>query len=158
MEILESGVKPDVVLVCCGGGGLVSGIAAGLKLSGLQDCRIYAVEPEGAACMYESFKKGEAVSLPTVKTIAAGLAPPYAGKITYQHCKEFVEDVLLVTDQEIIDSMNLLFHRGFVVEPSGCAAMAALVNNKVPDVANKKVVVVITGGNVTPEELAAFLK
>ncbi|XP_033745239.1 serine racemase-like isoform X1 [Pecten maximus] len=158
LEILEDGVKPDVVIVCCGGGGLVSGVAATFKLSGLPNCRVYAVEPEGSPTMYESFKKGEAVTIPTVKSVAGGLSPPFAGKLTYQHCKRFVEDVVLVTDKELIETMAMFYKRGLVVEPSGCAAMAALINGHIPDVAGKKVVVFVTGGNVTPEEMAVHLK
>lgn len=158
LEILEDGVKPDIVIVCCGGGGLVSGVAATFKLSGLSNCEVYAVEPEGSPTMYESFKKGEPVTIPTVKSVAGGLSPPFAGKLTFQHCKKFVEDVVLVTDKELVDTMAMFYKRGLVVEPSGCAAMAALVNGRIPDVAGKKVVVFVTGGNVTPEEMFSHLK
>ncbi|OWF45249.1 uncharacterized protein LOC110457279 isoform X1 [Mizuhopecten yessoensis] len=158
LEVLEDGVKPDVVIVCCGGGGLVSGVAATLKLSGLSDCRVYAVEPEGSPTMYESFKKGEAVTIPTVKSVAGGLSPPFAGKLTYQHCRRFVEDVVLVTDKELVDTMAMFYKRGLVVEPSGCAAMAALINGHIPNIAGKKVVVFVTGGNVSPEEMTVHLR
>ncbi|XP_060074158.1 L-threonine dehydratase catabolic TdcB-like isoform X1 [Ylistrum balloti] len=158
LEILEDGVKPDVVIVCCGGGGLVSGVAATFKLSGLTDCRVYAVEPEGSPTMYESYKKGEAVTIPTVNSVAGGLSPPFAGKLTYQHCRKFVEDVVLVTDKELIDTMAMFYKRGLVVEPSGCAAMAALINGRIPDVTGKKVVVFVTGGNITSEEMTVHLK
>uniref|UniRef100_K1QWD3 L-serine deaminase n=1 Tax=Magallana gigas TaxID=29159 RepID=K1QWD3_MAGGI len=148
MEILEDDVRPDVVVVCCGGGGLVSGIAAAIKLSGLRDCRIYAVEPEGSRTMYESFQKGEPVTM-AVNSVATGLSPPYAGKLTYQCCRRYVEDVILVSDNEILKCMSRLFDIGLVAEPSGCAALAAILNNKIPDVAGKRVVAVVTGRIVT---------
>lgn len=156
LEILEEDVKPDVVLVCCGGGGLVSGVASGFKLSGLKDSRIYAVEPEGSPTMYESYKKGSPVTM-RVKSIAGGLSPPYAGTKAFQHCKKYVKDVILVSDQEILDTMQQFYKRGLVVEPSGCAAMAALLGGHVPDIEGKKIVVFVTGGNVTPSEMVSVL-
>ncbi|XP_067683723.1 L-threonine ammonia-lyase-like [Haliotis asinina] len=156
MEILEEVPDPDIVLVCCGGGGLVSGVSAAIKTLGPSACRVYAVEPEGVPCMSESFKLGKAVSRP-VNTVATGLGPPFAGQLTYRHCSEFVERVLLVSDVEIVQCTELLYKRGLVVEPSGAAAMAALLNGKVPDIDGKKVIVVITGGNVTPGELISLI-
>lgn len=63
----------------------------------------------------------------------------------------------MVTDKEIVDTMAMFYQRGLVVEPSGCAAMAALVHGHIPDVAGKKVVVFVTGGNVTPEEMTLHI-
>ena len=77
----------------------------------------------------------------------------FLGANCYKHCKAFVESVLLVSDEEIVSAMRELYKRGLVVEPSGAAAFAALLHGKVPDVKGKKVVVMVTGGNVTPEEL-----
>ena len=74
--------------------------------------------------------------------------------VTYQHCREFVDDILLVTDEEIIDATLHLFDRGLKVEPSGAAAFAAVKFHKVPDLVGKNVVVVATGGNITIEELS----
>ncbi|XP_076114713.1 L-threonine ammonia-lyase-like isoform X1 [Mytilus galloprovincialis] len=157
LEILEEDVKPDIVLVCCGGGGLVSGVASGFKLSGLKDCRIYAVEPQGSPTMYESYKKGSPVTM-RVKSIAGGLSPPFAGTRTFQHCKKYVKDVILVSDQELLDTMQQFYKRGLVVEPSGCAAMAALLGGHVPDIEGKKIVVFVTGGNVSPSEMVSLLQ
>ena len=70
----------------------------------------------------------------------------------------YVDDILLVTDPEILSSMMCLYHTGLVVEPSGAAAFAALLFGKVPNVDDKKVVVVITGGNVSPDELLHYSK
>ncbi|XP_061187812.1 L-threonine ammonia-lyase-like isoform X1 [Saccostrea echinata] len=157
LEILEDDIRPDVIVVCCGGGGLVSGIAAGIKQSGLVDCRIYAVEPEGSRTMYESFRKGEPVTM-AVNSVASGLSPPYAGKLTYRCCRKYVEDVILVSDREILNCMSRLFELGIVAEPSGCAAMAAILYNKIPDVAGKKVVAIITGSNVSISEMTSYIQ
>lgn len=157
MEILKIVPDPDVVAVCCGGAGLVAGIAAGLKLSGCQNCRVYAVEPTGAPTLYESFKAGHAVTIPGVKSVATGLMPPCTGELPYEICKKYLEEVLLVSDDEMIQSMKMLYDRGLKVEPAGSAAFTALVQGRIKDVQGKKVVVVITGGNITPPELAKLI-
>ncbi|GFS03635.1 L-threonine dehydratase catabolic TdcB-like [Elysia marginata] len=157
IELLEDVCDPDVVLVCCGGGGLVSGVATTLSLLGHRNCRVYAVEPEGAPSMKESFKVRQPVKLPKVSTVAGGLAPPYAGTLTYKHCHWYVEDVILVSDAEILEALKVLYNRGIRAEPSGCAAMAALFSGKVPDVEGKKVVVYVTGGNVSCAEMKKFI-
>ena len=78
---------------------------------------------------------------------------PSSGTNAFRHCKERVDNILIVTDDEIRRAMLLLYSKGLVVEPSGAAGFAALFHGKVPEVKGQKVVVVITGGNVTPEEL-----
>lgn len=157
LEVLEEGVEPDVVVVCCGGGGLVSGIAAGFHLASTKLVRVYAVEPEGSNTMWESYQAGHAVTKSTVKSVASGLSPPYAGKLCYTLCKRYVEEVILVSDEELIQSMQVLFARGIKAEPSGCAAMAAILNGRVPDAEGKEVLVVVTGGNVSAEEMYQLL-
>ena len=80
------------------------------------------------------------------------------GTNSYKHCRAFVEDIILVSDDEIIDAVSFLYQAGLVVEPSGAAAFAALRSSKIPDVKGRRVVVVITGGNVTPQELIQLIK
>ena len=80
------------------------------------------------------------------------------GAICYNHCKKYVDDILLVSDTEILTSVMTLYNAGLVVEPSGAAAFAALQHGKVADINNKTVVVVITGGNMSPEELLRYSK
>lgn len=150
MEIIES-VIPDVVLVPCGGGGLVSGIASAIRLSGHRDCRIYAVEPEGSCTMFNSMASGRAEHM-AVNSIAKGLSPPYCGTLTLKHCQEHINGVLLVSDLEITSAMLKLHERGLLVETSGAAAFAALLTGKVKVEAGQKVVIVISGGNISPEE------
>ncbi|KAJ8047339.1 putative serine racemase [Holothuria leucospilota] len=111
-----------------------------------------------ANAMYLSFQKGEAASLPNSHSVASGLSPPFAGKHNFKHCKAFTEGVILVSDDEILQAMKHLYERGLVVEPSGAAAFAALMFNKIPDVEGKKVVIVLTGGNVSPEQLHELWK
>lgn len=111
--------------------------------------------------MKESFDKGYPVKMLNSRSIATGLAPPMTGNLAYQHCKKYVKDILLVTDEEIKKTCKILFENGLKVEPSGCAALAALLFNKIPNfdelAKNKeriKIVVIVSGGNVSVEELA----
>jgi len=141
-------------VVCpCGGGGVLSGVAAAMKLSGSK-ARIIGVEPTGAPKMFESRKAGHAVSMSSPKTIATGLAPPFAGKITFEHVQAFVDDLVLVTDEEIIRAVKMLAKSGLIVEPSGAASFAAVLSGKLGDLSGKKVVCVASGSNYTAGDLA----
>ncbi|XP_029019761.1 L-threonine dehydratase biosynthetic IlvA [Betta splendens] len=155
LEVLEVNPEPDVVVVCCGGGGLLSGVAAAIKLSGCETTRIYGVEPEGACTMYKSLSEKKPVSMDS-KSIASGLAPPSAGRLPYELCQRYVEEIVLVSDDEIKAAVSTLYRSGLVVEPSGSAAFAAIVNNKIPDLEGKNVVCVLSGGNIGKDELANF--
>jgi len=107
--------------------------------------------------MQLSFQQGHAVSLPTAKTVASGLMPPFAGKLCLAHLKRFASGVLTVSDREIAQATRMLCSRGLFVEPSGAAAFASLVFGKVPDLRGN-VVVMVTGSNSTPAELDALFK
>ncbi|XP_018556041.1 L-threonine dehydratase catabolic TdcB [Lates calcarifer] len=155
MEVLEVNPEPDVVVVCCGGGGLLAGVAAAIKLSGCDKTRIYGVEPEGACTMYKSFIEKKPVGMDT-KSIASGLAPPFAGRLPYKLCQRYVEAIVLVSDEEIKAAVSALYRSGLVVEPSGCAAFAAIVNNKIPELEGKNIVCILSGGNIGKDELANF--
>lgn len=111
-----------------------------------------------APTMYLSKQQGHAVSIMSTKSIASGLAPPTAGKITFRHVQDFVEDIILVTEEELKRAVETFFHTGLVVEASGAAAFAALQSNKIPDLSpESKVVVIVTGGNITPKELCDII-
>ena len=166
LEILEDCPDVDVVVVCCGGGGLLAGVSAAIKQAqeaaappggGGQSTRVVGVEPEGAPTMYLSLQEGLAVSKGDVRSVAAGLCPPYAGENTFQHVKKYVEDVVLVSDAEIIEATRALYSVGLLVEPSGAAALAAVRAGKIGDLTGKKVVVTLSGSNITPSELNALL-
>ena len=111
--------------------------------------------------MYESLKNDYPVKMFTSHSIATGLAPPMAGTVAFNHCKKFVKGIILVTDEEIKSACKRLFENGLKVEPSGSAAMAAVLSNKIPNVDLKnsnvdklKIVSIISGGNVSADELA----
>ena len=158
-ELYQELASIDIIIVCCGGGGLLAGIASYAKLSGKgSGTRLIGVEPEGACTMYLSLKEGRAVEEPEAKSIAGGLSPPYAGSNTYQLVKEFVEEVVLVSDEEIKESLSILYNNGLVVEPSGAAGLTALRSGRIKDIDGKTIVVIISGSNVSPQELVNIIK
>uniref|UniRef100_A0A914VTF1 L-serine ammonia-lyase n=1 Tax=Plectus sambesii TaxID=2011161 RepID=A0A914VTF1_9BILA len=140
----------DVLLVPCGGGGLLAGISAAFGLLG-RKTKVFGVEPETADSMRQSFERNEAVKMPGAHSVASGLAPPFAGRLTFPLCKQFAAGICTVSDSQIIAAMKTLHESlGLLVEPSGAAGVAALLFGKVPvDLQNKTVVVVISGGNIS---------
>jgi len=158
VEILEECPDIDILLVCCGGGGLLSGCAAAVKLSGSK-ARVIGVEPEGAPCMYHSLKNDKPMQLQNVNrdvksTIAHGLAAPYTGPISFEHAKEFVDDIVLVSDDQLIAATRVLYDNGLLAEPSGCAGVAAIMSQKVAGAEGAKVACIVSGSNVKPSELS----
>ena len=79
-----------------------------------------------------------------------------SGALPYELCRRYVEEVVLVTEEELKEAVSTLYGAGLVVEPAGCAAFAAVVNNRIPDVEGRRVVVILSGGNIGREELAGF--
>jgi threonine dehydratase len=158
LEILED--LPDVgaVLVPVGGGGLVAGIAAALKLS-RPDVEVYGVEPEGAAVMRASLDAGEPVELDSLDTVADGLASPMAGELTYRLVERFVDDVVVVSDAAIERAMcAILRWTKLLVEPAGAAGVAALMEDGAPALEGSPVVAVLSGGNVDLMKLSEIIR
>ena len=163
LEIAEEVAGPGVIVVPVGGGGQIAGIAGALagagRLGGKSRMRIFGVEPAGAPSMRRSLDEGRAARLDRTETIADGLAPPMAGELTYRYVADHVEDVVLVSDDEILAAMRLLATRArLVAEPSGAAAVAALMCGRVPVRAGETVVAVVTGGNVDTDMMVRALR
>lgn len=157
LEILEQAPDVETVIVPVGGGGLIAGIAAAIKQR-RPAVRIYGVEPVGAAAMRDSLDRGHAVRLQVVNTIADGLAAPMAGTLTYEVVRRYVDDVVLVTDEEIATAVRaLLMRTKLLAEPAGAAGVAALLARKLPVRGGERVVAVLSGGNVDPEKLKGML-
>ena len=147
LEILDQTEDVEIVVVPVGGGGLIAGIAIAIKEQ-RPGVRIYGVEPNGAAAMRRSVDAGHAVRLESVKTIADGLSAPMAGELTFDVVRRYVDDVVLVSDEEIAAAMReLLASAKLLTEGGGAAATAAILSGKIP-VDGKRVVSVISGGNV----------
>lgn len=157
LEILEDLPGVQTVLVPIGGGGLISGIAAALKLS-RPEIRVIGVEPEGAPTLSRALEQGAPVRLDSVDTIADGLTGPIAGDLTLAAVQQFVDDVVLVSDAEIRDAMRLILERTkLLVEPAGAAATAALLARRVTPPPDSEVVALLSGGNIDRERLKALL-
>ena len=147
LEILEQLPDVDVILVPIGGGGLISGVAACAKQINPR-IQIIGVQAEGAPAIANSFRTGERTPSDTVHTIADGIAVKTPGEKTFEYIKQYVDRVVTVSDDEIASAVLLLLERcKQVVETSGAAPLAAVLNNKV-DVKGKKVVCVLSGGNI----------
>ncbi|NLT95584.1 MAG: threonine ammonia-lyase [Clostridia bacterium] len=147
LEILDELPDVDVVFVPIGGGGLISGIAVAIK-SVKPKVKVIGVEAEGAACVFASRQKGEICTLASASTIADGIAVKCPGTLTFELIQEYVDDVVTVSDEEIASTILLLLERAkLVAEGSGAAALAALLYRK-NLVINKKVAVIISGGNI----------
>jgi threonine dehydratase len=149
IEIAEDWDALDLVLVPIGGGGLCSGTAAALRRL-RPDVRIFGVEPTGGAAMKAALAAGEPVTLDRSESIADGLLPVRTGNLTFEHVREFVDDVVLVDDAAIRDAASLLLkQQRLVVEFSGAATVAALRSGRV-ETEGRGVVAIISGGNVDP--------
>ncbi|MSP11933.1 MAG: pyridoxal-phosphate dependent enzyme [Chloroflexi bacterium] len=157
LEILENLPDVDAVITPVGGGGLISGVATAIKTQKTHT-RIIGVEPEGAAAMSRSLQKGQPVSLEQMHTVADGLAAPFAGQHTLAHVQAYVDDMLLVSDREIIDAMVLILERCKVVaEPAAAASLAALLSGKIDLPRGAKVVCILSGGNIDRQRLKELL-
>ena len=145
MEILQDLPTVDIILVPVGGGGLLAGISTLAKLLNPK-IRVIGVEPMGANCMQESLRKGEIVTLPSVDTIADGTAVKTPGEKIFPYIKENVDEIIIIDDSELVVSfLDMLENHKMVVENSGLLTVAAL---KHLDAENKKVVAVLSGGNM----------
>lgn len=152
LELFEDVPDLDALLVCVGGGGLLAGCATIAK-SIRPGIRVFGVEPEQANDTFQSFAKGERVTIPPPDTIADGLRPPSPGKLTFPIIKANVEQVLVVTEDEIRAAMRFLIVRmKILVEPSGAVAPAAALFGKLPSGIHSAGVI-ISGGNVDGEVL-----
>jgi threonine dehydratase len=151
LEILEQ--RPDVatIVVPIGGGGLLAGVAAAVKQSN-PSIDVIGVEPTGAAAMKASLDAGHVVTLPSTASIADGLMPVRPGDLTFAHAQSFVDQVVTVDDDEIVDAVLWLFTKAKVVaEPSGAATVAAVLTNKVQG--DGPIVAIVSGGNISLDRL-----
>jgi threonine dehydratase len=155
LELLEAVPDLEALVVCIGGGGLTSGCSVAAKA--LQPgIRIFGVEPEDGNDTYLSFRSGSRVEIPTPQTIADGLRAQKPGAITFPIIQKNVEDILLVTDDEIRETMKFLLTRmKMVVEPSGAVPAAALFHHKLPK-GPRKIGAIVSGGNVDLELLQSL--
>lgn len=147
LEILDKLPEAEVVLVPIGGGGLIAGIAAAVKAIN-PSCKVYGVQAAGAPSMKRSLEEGKIGKLAEVSTMADGIAVKEPGNLTFEYCRKYVDGVVTVTEAEIASAILMLLEKHkMVAEGAGAVSVAAAMTNKV-DIAGKKVVCVVSGGNV----------
>lgn len=152
LEILDDLPAAACVLVPVGGGGLLAGVAAAVKLRNPR-VKVIGVEPAGAAKMSTSLARGEPITLETVATIADGLMPVRPGDLTFAHARAYADDVITVDDRQIAEAALWLFNRArLVAEPSGAATVAAIRAGAIDDI-DGPVAAILSGGNVTLDRL-----
>jgi threonine ammonia-lyase medium form len=157
LEICEDAPDADIVVVPVGGGGLISGVATAVRALN-PGARIIGVEPTGAAAVRRALDAGAPVRLDAVDTIADGLGAPATGPIVLEHIRALVDDVVLVTDEQIGAALRFILERcKLLVEPAGAAAVAALLHGIIAVPRDARVVAVLSGGNIDLQRLRTLL-
>ena len=157
LEILNELDDVDAVIVPIGGGGLISGIACAVKAMNPRT-KVYGVQAAGAASMYNSVKAGKIECLPGVSTIADGIAVKQPGVNTFELVNKYVDDIALVTEDEISSAILALIEKQkMIAEGAGAVSVAAAMHNKF-DLAGKRVVSVVSGGNIDVTSLSRVIE
>ncbi len=157
LEILDELDDVDAVVVPVGGGGLISGIAYALKQL-KPNIKVYGVQASGAPSMYNSLKGGKKTRLESVSTIADGIAVKEPGENTYSLVSKYVDDIVTVSEGEISSAiLALIEQHKLIAEGAGAVSVAAVMFDKIP-VKNKKVVAVLSGGNIDVTILSRVIK
>ena len=156
LEILDELEDPDAVVVPIGGGGLISGVAYAIKHLNPK-VKVYGVQAAGAASMVESQKAGEPIMLDRADTFADGIAVKHPGDLTYELVKEYVDEIVTVTEDEISTAILALLEKQKVIaEGAGAVGVAAVLFHKLP-VQGKKVVSILSGGNIDVKILSRVI-
>jgi len=158
LELLEEAGDLDAIVVPVGGGGLMGGTA--IAAHGIdRDIALYGVEPKAGDDFAQSLARGERVTIPVPKTIADGLQTTAPGELTFAIAREHVRAVVTVSDGELCDAMRFAFERmKLVIEPSGAAALAALLHQRIPELSGKRVGAIVSGGNIDPARYAELIQ
>jgi threo-3-hydroxy-L-aspartate ammonia-lyase len=155
-ELLEDRGELDLLVVCTGGGGLLAGCALAVKAR-FPDMRIIGVEPEASDDWRRSLRAGERVSVTVGETIADGQQLARPGELNFLIAQPLIEDVVTVSDAEIVAAMTLLFERcKLVCEPSGATALAAILAGHI-DIRGLRVGVTLSGGNIDAARFAGIV-
>ncbi|MDE3215581.1 MAG: threonine/serine dehydratase [Gemmatimonadota bacterium] len=157
MEIVEDLPDVDAIVVPVGGGGLLSGIAVAAKHL-RPSVRVFGVEPEGAQALRRSLDAGRVTAIDAPRTIADGLAAPMTTELPFEIARRWVDDVIVVSDDEIVHAMRaILASAKLLAEPAGAAGVAAVLAGRLPVAAGARVAAVVSGGNVDLEKLKSLL-
>ncbi len=155
-ELLEEAGPLDALLVCLGGGGLLSGCALAARALAPQ-CKVYGVEPEAGNDGQRSFRSGAIVHIETPRTLADGAQTQHLGHYTFEVIRRDVDDIVTVTDAQLVEAMRFYAQRmKLVVEPTGCLSLAAAFHAGL-DLRGQRVGVIVSGGNVDLARYAQLL-
>jgi threonine dehydratase len=156
LELIEQSPDLDAVVVAIGGGGLMAGVACAVKAL-RPACRVIGVELADGPGMTPALAAGKPVPVSRPNTLADGLTPPFVGAIPLEVARRHVDEIVLVSEDDIALAMRALFERArLVVEGSGAAATAALLAKRVQLPPGSRVAAIVSGGNVDPERFAAL--
>ena len=157
LELLDQLKDVDAIVVPIGGGGLISGVAFAVKQL-RPDVKVYGVQATGAPSMANSIKQDEIICLDDVNTIADGIKVKEPGEHTFEYCKKYVDEIVTVTDDEISSAiLHLIEHQKLISEGAGAVSVAAVMFNKIP-VKGKKVICLVSGGNIDVTILSRVIK
>ena len=157
LEIMEEMSDVDAIVVPIGGGGLISGVAFAAKKFNPK-IKVYGVQAAGAPSMYNSIKEGKIIKLDSVNTIADGIKVMEPGENTFKLVSEYVDEIVTVTEDEISSAiLALIEQQKMIAEGAGAVSVAAVMFNKLP-VKGKKVVCVVSGGNIDVTILSRVIK
>ena len=158
LELLEQAPDLDAVVVPIGGGGLASGVAVAVK-SLKPSVRVIGVEAEVLACMRGALDAGKPVSLEPASTLADGIAVKRAGDLTFAHVQRYVDELVTVSEEEIASAILYLLEREkTVAEGAGAVSVAALMHRKAAGLAGKRVVALVSGGNIDVNLVARIIE
>jgi threonine dehydratase len=158
LELLEQNPYLEAVVIAVGGGGLIGGIAVAIKETNPR-IKVYGVETSAVASMKVALEAGMPVMLPPARTIAEGIAVRRAGDSTLELVKKYVDDIVLVDEEEIAEAiLTLLEREKTVAEGAGAASLAALLHKRIPSVLGKKVATVICGGNIDVNVISRIIE
>ncbi len=156
LEVIEQCPDVRTVVVCTGGGGLVSGVAVAVK-GQRPDVRVVAAQASGAAAFPSSLAAGRPIRLPSMLTMADGIAVGQPGELTFAHVRDLVDSVVLVDEDALSRALLLSLERAkLVIEPAGAAALAAVMDD--PRAFEPPVVIVLSGGNIDPLLLSKVIR
>ncbi|MBI5877867.1 MAG: pyridoxal-phosphate dependent enzyme [Chloroflexi bacterium] len=157
MEILEDLPDLDVIAIQIGGGGLLSGVAAAIKLN-KPSVRVIGVESASGTALQLGLKEGKPVRITRGPTIAEGMGAPFTGELNIEHARAYVDEFVTVDDEEIKNAMRWVLQRSkLLVEGAGAGSLAALLSRKAAVKPGAKVVAILSGGNIDFERLKTII-
>ncbi|MHC5066238.1 MAG: threonine ammonia-lyase [Planctomycetota bacterium] len=157
LEFAQQVPQLDLVIVPIGGGGLCAGVSTAIKQA-LPQCKVIGVEPEGADSMHRSFAAGSPQKIDAVRTIADSLGAPHAAQYSFDLCRQHVDELVMVSDDDLCRCMHLLFAEAkLAVEPAGAASTAALLGPLRDRVEGLNVGLIVCGSNIDHSTYAQYL-